>query len=122
MVVAGRAIPFGRVDGLSYRNPFSGAQAAGNGEDTVMTDRSEEFEQRTGPFRRELLAHCYRMLGSLDEAEDLVQETYLRAWRSYDTFALRLVLTGPNSRWVVRSDGGYYDGLTDRGGNRPDRE
>src|SRR3954463_9655082 len=85
MVVAGRAIPFGRVDGLSYRNPFSGAQAAGNGEDTVMTDRSEEFEQRTGPFRRELLAPCYRMLGSLDEAEGLVPETDLLAWRSYDT-------------------------------------
>jgi RNA polymerase sigma-70 factor (ECF subfamily) len=47
---------------------------------------SEEFTSLTGQFRRELLAHCYRMLGSADEAEDLVQETYLRAWRAYDGF------------------------------------
>jgi RNA polymerase sigma-70 factor (ECF subfamily) len=42
-----------------------------------------EFSRAAEPHRRGLLGHCYRMLGTWDEAEDVVQETYLRAWRGY---------------------------------------
>src|SRR5215207_6192782 len=47
---------------------------------------SEEFVGATESFRRELVAHCYRMVGSVEDAEDLVQEVYLRAWRGWRKF------------------------------------
>lgn len=47
------------------------------------------FGARVEPHRRELHVHCYRMLGSFEEAEDLVQESFLRAWRRRETYAGR---------------------------------
>ncbi len=45
-----------------------------------------EFSAQAEPYRRELLAHCYRMTGSLHDAEDVVQDVYLRAWKAYHQF------------------------------------
>ncbi|HTQ19103.1 sigma-70 family RNA polymerase sigma factor [Mycobacterium sp.] len=58
----------------------------------------QEFIEQAAPFRAELIAHCYRMLGSVHDAEDLVQETYLRGWRGYDAFEQRAALR----TWLYR--------------------
>ncbi|WP_371402835.1 RNA polymerase subunit sigma-70 [Kribbella sp. NBC_00662] len=86
----------------------------------------EQFTADTERYRRELLALCYRMVGSAHDAEDLVQETYLRAWRSYDGYegrasirswlykiATNVCLTAADSRrgrFLPSGLAGPYDG------------
>jgi RNA polymerase sigma-70 factor (ECF subfamily) len=59
---------------------------------------SPDLQTQLGAFRPDLLRHCYRMLGSFAEAEDLVQEVLLRAWRARDTYAG----DAPVSHWLMR--------------------
>ena len=66
--------------------------------DAVRRDDEESFVRLTAPHRRALHLHCYRMLGSLHDADDATQETMLRAWRAIDRFEPRASLAA----WLYR--------------------
>jgi RNA polymerase sigma-70 factor (TIGR02960 family) len=64
----------------------------------TTTEGGEDFARLAEPFRRELIAYGYRMLGSVDDAEEVVQDVYLDAWRAYNGFEGRSSLR----TWLYR--------------------
>jgi RNA polymerase sigma-70 factor, ECF subfamily len=81
---------------------------------TVNETPSAEFVQAFAGHRAELLRHCYRMLGSFADAEDLVQDTFLKAWRARATYAA----DAPISHWLMRVATNACLNALSRGGRR----
>ena len=76
---------------FSYPHAVEGLDAARHGDERA-------FRTLVAPYERELRAYCYRMAGSIDDADDLLQDSLLRAWRGLPTFAARASLR----TWLYR--------------------
>ena len=78
-------------------------EASGPGVDPLLLLRAQDgdqvaFAELVGPYRRELHLHCYRMIGSVHDAEDVLQEVLVRAWRGLEMFEAR----GSIRSWLYR--------------------
>ncbi|HZQ32948.1 MAG TPA: sigma-70 family RNA polymerase sigma factor [Mycobacterium sp.] len=82
---------------------------------STTIDGRDDFARMAEPFRRELIAYGYRMLGSVDDAEEVVQDVYLEAWRAYDRFEGRSSLR----TWLYRIATRAFLKAIDRGKRRP---
>jgi hypothetical protein len=96
----GRRIALRRIDAHSTatRRAARTSRPSRAREPRARAGDDEAFRALTDPYRHELQLHCYRILGSLRDAEDLLQETLLAAWRGLERFEGRASLRA----WLYR--------------------